>query len=261
MWRPDMWPFATRSPYLLRLGQAFIQLWQGQSGAWVQIASQPSHHIAHDQQQAMSDVIRETVQTLPVGAKLQVLADSKWMPVSLILTGQRPLSAEQMQTLARHRFAQVFGEHASHWAIQTDYVGGDTHALAFACPAGLLSTLREGLQTKQFGLEPTLSWAWQKGWPGHARRSGTWLVLAEHDRSVMVWASQGKARALQAAGPVFTSPAQAAKVMQTEALRCGVVEEVHSVSGVSFEALTSLMGNHASDAFRWQVLGVAEHIT
>ncbi len=261
MWLPDMW---RSPPYLLRLGQAFIQLWQFNGRDWAQIESQAVHHLAHDQYTELSELLPGITQALPEGARVQVLADSKWMPVSMILTGSKPLSRAQIDVLAKHRFSQIFGEHAKVWNIQSSYVAGDAQTMAFACPSGLLTGLRQGIEAQQpgghvrhrlVGLAPTLSWTWEKIWRSGAGQAGTWLVLAEQDRSILVWAPKGQALGLQPAGPTLQSPAHLDKVLRTEALRFGVFEESTSVAGFSFEAMPEMATRPSSDAFHWQVLG------
>lgn len=258
MWRPDVWPWSRPDPYLLRLGQAHVQLWQAQGKGWAAIGSLPSHHLAHDQHEALAALLLEAIQALPPGAKVQVVVDSKWMPVSLLLTGTRPLSRDQVQALARHRFVQTFGELASTWATQTDYVAGDLHALAFACPVGLQALLRRTLEDRLDGLQPTLSWAWRRAWAGHKGRGDAWLVLAEHDRSVLLKVSQGKACALQPAAPMVRSPSQVVEVLRTEAWRCGVVDDTLVVRGASFEPSPAWTSVPATDEFHWQVFGARE---
>ncbi|MBC7701778.1 hypothetical protein [Aquabacterium sp.] len=277
MWRPEVWSLRQfkqqltgQSPYLLRLGQAFMQLWRFNGHGWVQIGCLPVHHLGHDQYQAIADLLPGLTQALPLGASVQVLADSKWMPVSLLNTGKAPLSRNQVDVLAKHRFAQIFGESANHWTIQTSYVAGDAQAMAFGCPAGLQACLRQSLEAQQpngrgkycfTGLAPTLSWAWNEAWRAHVGQAGSWLVLAEHDRSILVWASKGQASALQPAGPILLNPAQVNQLLKTESLRCGVVEETCAVLGTSFEDLPSMKPPHMPEGFQWRVFEVVESAT
>ena len=274
MWHPDKWPLRRSPTYLLRLGQAFVQLWRANGRGWEQIDSQAVHHLAHDQYQALADLLPSITQELPQGAQVQVLADSKWMPVSLLLTGSKPLSKGQLDVLAKHRFAQIFGEQANGWSIRTTYVAGDAKAMAFACPIGLLTSLRHGIEAEQTdrpgkhrlnGLAPTLSWAWdQVGQSGAGKagagKAGTWFVLAEQDRSILVCASKGQIQGLQPAGPTLQNPSHLDKVLSTEALRCGLLDEQYSVRGASFEPMPEMMPESPSDAFRWQVLLAQESI-
>jgi hypothetical protein len=262
VWRPEVWPLMGPS-YVVRLGQAFFQLWRVEGKRLVLTASEPAHHIAHDQYQAIAQALAAMVQSLPSSARVQVLADSKWMPVSLLLTGRAPLSHAQIEALATHRFVQMFGEVANGWGVQTSYVAGDQHALAFACSTALQGKLAEGLSTRKFaGLEPTLSWAWRRAERDHGLRGPSCLVLAEHDRSLIAWlTSSGKVQALQTAGPVLLGPAHVAKVLPLQALRSGAVQDRQAVLGASFETPSTWASTPPSDDFHWQVFGVVDSST
>lgn len=246
MWRPKLRPFNRQPEHVLRLGQTYAQLWQADGQGWTLLDSRSSHQLAHDQHQPLVELATSLTQTLPDRARIQVLADSKWMPLSMLLTGKPPLSGEQVDTLARHRFSQVFGDQTASWRIQTTYVAGDEQALAFGCPAGLEAGLRQNLKKRLCGLAPTLSWAWDY-WRSTAGHHGAWLALAEHDRSILVWLSKGKAAALQPAGPVPKNPNQFLRAMRTEALRCGVPIEARMVYGASFETMLDMAVSSTSD--------------
>lgn len=263
MWHPEVWPYAYRPSYVLRLGQAFIQLWQLNGLRWKLVNSQEAGHLVYNQHQAIADLLPSISQTLPNGARVQVLADSKWMPVSLLQTGKRPLSKDQVTALARHRFTQIFGEQASGWNTQTTYVAGDVQALAFACHPDLEAALHQGLQTERgknhfAGLAPTLSWTWDRLWRSSTSRARKWLVLTEHDRSLWVLAFRGQVKELRPAGPVLVSAQQIAKVLQTEALRCGVMDETKEIHGASFEAMPTMTAEPLPNGYQWHAFEAIE---
>lgn len=259
-----------RSEHLvLRLGQAQCQLWQshghGQSLTLRLLANRAVNHIAHDQHAQLAQEVRQLLQeALPADSaafRLQVLADSKWLPLTLLQTGRAPLSASQVQALAQHRFKEVFGDQALHWTIESNYVSGDTHTLAFACPAALLTNLRQALTSDALGsptsstaagpltssserlvrlesLQPTFAWIWN-----HAPRLGSdpcYLVLAEHDRSVMAWIHKGRIKALQAAAPFMHCATDLAEHLPIQALRCGVTDQTTRAWGVALEGASQL---------------------
>jgi hypothetical protein len=196
---------------------------------------------------------------------VQVLLDSKWMPLSLLNTGRAPLTGAQVQVLATHRFAQVFGEPAHHWEIQTSYVSGDVQTLAFACAKPLLSGLHHGLgldgpnatgRTRLLSVQPTFCWVWNHVRRLEANRDDSWLVLAEHDRSIMTRVSKGHLLALHAAGPIVRNAGQLASAIQIQALRCGLVEEMpQKALGVSLESDDDMMKELAASGVRWHVIG------
>jgi hypothetical protein len=263
VWRLDWLPFLRSPRFFLRLGAAQFQLWMRMDSRLELMASHDSQHIAHNRYAAVTDLLMHMRQDLPAGARVHVLGDSKWMPLSLLLTGRQPLASAQVRALARHRFSDVFGESAQAWDVQVDYVGGDTRALAFANPIGLMAAVRQGLgidapgdfnKLRLVGMQPTCSWAWHQGDVRKSGSANSWLVFAEHDRSIMARLSKGRIAALQASGPIVSNPGALSAVLRTEALRCGVVDEEHDALSVSFEPnlFPSCHG------VRWRALGTTE---
>ena len=257
MWRPDWLPFFRPSPCVLRLGQAHFQLWQVNGRRLELLASRPSTHIRYNDYQAIADELAALGKDLPGATSVQFLADSKWMPLSLIATGHAPLSGVQIQGLAKHRFVDVFGEQAQTWSVQTNYVSGDTQTLAFACPDGLLTAVRQG-QLQIQSMQPTLCWAWNQVWRHEAAKTDKWLVLAEHDRSVMARIANGRLIGLQPAGPLLTSTAQLAAALPTHALRCSLDETDHTALGVSLEPRPDMTQVSPTAGIRWHAAGVTE---
>lgn len=256
---------------LLRLGQAQCQLWQahghGSNLTLRLLASRAIAHIAHDQYAQLAQEVRQLLQALPTDsavAHLQVLADSKWLPLTLPQTGRAPLSAAQVQALAQHRFKEVFGEQVSGWTVESNYVSGDTHTLAFACPTALMSSLRQTLTSDAPGehlirlesLQPTFAWIWN-----HAPTLGStpcWLVLAEQDRSIMAWVHKGHIKALQAAGPVMSNATDLARHLPIQALRCGVADQPARAWGLALEGTSPLTeAAPANPDVRWRSLASA----
>lgn len=275
MWRPkqgsspwrDWLPPVRASRYVLRLGQAQLQLWQVAGRRLTLQASRSAVHIGHNQFQVIANEVAMLAQSLPTGTSVQLLVDSKWMPLSLLATGRAPLSGAQIHALATHRFVQTYGEQAQGWLVQTNYVSGDEQTLAFACAAQLLSGVRQGLgldlanpsgRSRLQSVQPTFCWAWNQV-RGHEAREDGWLVMAEHDRSIMARVTKGRVLALQPAGPVLHTPAQLASALPVQAMRCGLVEEGPQLAlGISLEPHADKMQQMAVSGARWHAIGTNE---
>lgn len=263
-WRGRLFP-ARASRYVLRLGQAQFQLWQAVGRHLTLLTHRPAEHIGYNQFQAITDELDALTQTLPMGSGVQLLVDSKWMPLSLLSTGRAPLSSAQIQALAAHRFAQAYGEQAQGWRIQTNYVSGDEQTLAFACAAQLLSSVRQGLgldapgssrQLRLQSMQPTFCWVWNRV-RGHETIKDGWIALSEHDRSVMAFITKGRVSALQPAGPILSTPAQLAAALPTQALRCGLIEEgSQQALGISLEPYVDKMQELVVSGARWHAIGI-----
>lgn len=276
MWRPEQggkpwrdWLLPARtSRYVLRLGQAQFQLWQVAGRRLILQASRSVEHIGYNQFQAIANEVIMLAQALPAGSGVQLLIDSKWMPLSLLTTGRAPLSNAQVQALALHRFGQTYGEDARGWQVQTNYVKGDAHALAFACSAQLLSSLRQALgldmpspsrRTRLTGMQPTFGWAWDQVQGREARSGDDWLMFAEQDRSIMARIAKGRVLALQPAGPILRTPAQLASALPSQARRCGLIEEgPYQALGVSLEPYPNRLLDTTVAEVRWHVIGTNE---
>jgi hypothetical protein len=257
VWRPDWLPFLRSSPCVLRLGQAHFQLWRVNGLRLELLASRPSGHIRYNDYQAIANELAMLSNGLPAGASVQLLADSKWMPLSLLVTGRAPLSGAQVQALAKHRLVDVFGEQAQTWGVQTNYVGGDMQALAFACPDGLLASVQQSpLQIQS--MQPTFCWAWNQVWCHEGTKADKWLVFAEHDRTVMARMANGRLLAFQPAGPLVTSPAQLATALPIHALRCGLDETDHTALGISLEPRADMTQVSPTAGVRWHAVGTTE---
>jgi hypothetical protein len=251
---------------LVRLGQRQFQAWltQGRVPRLSLLASAPSEHIGASDHTQVTETLATLRPALPAGARVTVLADSKWMPLSLLNTGAAPLSMDQVQALARHRFSELFGEPARTWQLRCDYLSGQRHTLAFACPPELLHAIQQGItdastpSVKLSGLQPTLEWAWNHVWRLHASRQDNWLLLAEHDRSVLAHVAKGAIRGLHAAAPVYDSPAQIASGLPVQALHCGIATEHVCVLGVSIESRPDMTMVSPAEGVRWHAAEAIE---
>jgi hypothetical protein len=262
-------PAARTARYVLRLGQAQFQLWRVSGRRLILQGYRSAEQIAYNQYQTIASELSLLTQALPAGAGVTLLADSKWMPLSLLNTGYAPLSHTQVQTLATHQFAQTYGEQAQHWRIQTNYLSGDEQALAFACAELLLSSVRQGLaidpantsgRTRLMSVQPTFGWVWNHARGHEARRGDEWLVLAEHDRSVMARVAKGRVFALQASGPILYTSSQLAFVLQVQALRCRLTEEGRQTAlGLSLEPVAEMVPVDPDSGVRWHAFGMHEH--
>jgi hypothetical protein len=267
-WR-NWLPTADTARYVLRLGQAQFQLWRVSGRRLILQDSRSAEQIAYNQYQTIASELSLLTQALPAGAGVTLLADSKWMPLSLLNTGQAPLTHTQVQTLAMHQFAQTYGEEAQQWRIQTSYVSGDEQTLAFACAELLLSSVKQALDIESLGAsrraqllsaQPTFAWAWNHVRSHEVRKSDEWLVLAEHDRSVMARIARGRVFAFHAAGPILRTPAQLAAALQVQALRCGLTDEGRqNALGVSLEPVAEKVPVDPDSGVRWHAFGMHEH--
>lgn len=276
MWRPDWLTHLVRPQHVfVRLGQSQFQAWQASGGPsrLALLASTPSTHIGWADHTALSQALATLRQAIPSDARITVLTDSKWMPVSLLHTGRAPLSIAQVQALAQHRFAEVFGEPSRAWPVRCSYLSGQRHTLAFACPLELQQAIQQGLgillsaaepatalkrHPQLMGLQPTLEWAWNHAWRAHATRADNWLLLAEHDRSILAYVVKNEIQALHAGAPLWHSPSEVAAGLPVHALRCGIGPGDISVLGISLEARPDMSMVSPAQGVHWHAAQMVE---
>lgn len=262
-----MWPFERlRRPHpVVRLGRQQAELWEfgrefdGEGGGH-RLSVQPLSEHATPTLEAVCAAILPLLQDLHARATLVV--ESAWLPVTLIDTGGRLLSAPQLDALARHRLS-IFGDlpedPVSGWDVRVDHRAGHRYALVYGLPARLKQTmlaLSEERRVPWNALCPALDWVLQRPAPQSAGsgRSG-WRWLCEQDRSILVRVQGGRIMGLNAALAPRAAGATVILPIRAEAVRWGVDDvDPSSVVATSWEPIASLA--RSEDGVCWSPLGL-----
>lgn len=187
MWPLDLIARRSRAKRLLHLGAHHVQAYFRENRQWTlqqsvpidapNVAAWPQLERALQQLTAEVDLSN---------ASVTVLLDSHWAPVCWVPAGQQPFSPQSFKALAQHRFSRIHGAAAHAWSIESNYLVGDTAALAFALPDTLQSKLMVILGDK-ITLQPTLTHL-LKDWNDDARAGLVQQALMEDDRMlVLTW--------------------------------------------------------------------------
>lgn len=187
MWPLDLIARRSRSKRLLHLGahhvQAYIQenrqctLQQSVPIDAATVATWPQLERALQQLTAEVDLSN---------ASVTVLLDSHWAPVCWVPAGQQPFSPQSFKALAQHRFSRVHGAAAHAWRVESNYLVGDTAALAFALPDTLQSKLM-AILGDAISPQPTLAHMLESE-HSDAQTGLVQQVLMEDDRMlVLTW--------------------------------------------------------------------------
>jgi hypothetical protein len=157
VWPLDLIALRSRTKWLLHLGAHRVQAYIRENRQWTLQRSLPIDapnvvswpQLERALQQLTADVDLSN-------ASVTVLLDSHWAPVCWVPAGQQPFSPQSFKALAQHRFSRIHGAAAHAWRVESNYLVGDTAALAFALPDTLQSKLMATLGDK-ITYRPTLA--------------------------------------------------------------------------------------------------------
>lgn len=224
MWPLDIFARRSRGKWLLHLGAHHVQAYTREDRQWTAQQSVPidAPNVAAWPQ------LERTLQQLTAevdlsNASVTVLLDSHWAPVCWVPAGQQPFSPQSFKALAQHRFSRVHGAAAHAWRVESNYLVGDTAALAFALPDTLQSKLMATLGDN-ITYRPTLAHMLEGG-HGDAQAGLVQQALMEDDRMlVLTWQNSH----LLDCHPALDVPADAEaclKVLAVERVRLNLPSE------------------------------------
>lgn len=187
MWPLDLLTRRSSTKRLLHLGAHHAQAYIREDQQWSLQHSVPIDSPTVATWPQLERALQQLTAELDLGnASVTVLLDSHWAPVCWVPAGQQPFSPQSFKVLAQHRFSRVHGAAAHAWRVESNYLVGDTAALAFALPDTLQSKLIAILGDK-VTLQPTLAYMLEAG---HDDAQGGLVqqVLMEDDRMlVLTW--------------------------------------------------------------------------
>lgn len=205
MWPLDLIAGRSHAKRLLHLGAHHVQAYIRENRQWnlqqsvavdvPTVAAWPQLERALQQLTAEIDL---------TNASVMVLLDSHWAPVCWVPAGQQPFSPQSFKALAQHRFSRVHGAAAQAWCVESNYLVGDTAALAFALPDTLQSKLMAILGDK-ITLQPTLAHMLEGG-HDDTHAGLVQQVLMEDDRMLVLTWQNGR---LLGCHPALDVPADA----------------------------------------------------
>lgn len=258
-----MWP---RKQCTLRLGRHSCQLWlrQGRQLQWLAKQDLQPAGESNTPYEPMGLAIQHLAQYVPKQARVQVIADSHWLPILLLDTGRSPLTGEQVHALAMHRFTEARGETARSWQFMSNYLAGEPKALAFGCPTQLRQAVAAGfsehLGPSAFsGLQPTLNWAMQATNAEPGGQAACCTVLHEQDRSLLVFSKAHNLLGFHPSALLSMDPQQLVNEAKLLAWRCGVPARDWTFQVLSFDeqprAKSSVM---TTTPLNWTTLASSE---
>jgi hypothetical protein len=247
VWLLDRLRGRAAAPALVRIGQAQCQLWTRSFAGWALKAALPCQHLKPNQVQDLSSIVGQLLTELPAPVDVQVIVDSRWMPLSWVQIGTAVLAKPQMDALLQHRFADVYGEEARKWSCRSTYVSGDPWTFAVGIPERLLAAVAEACatelmdseakagRTRIIGVESSFTWAWNQ--TPNRGRGGWCLAVLEQDRTLLATIKAGRLTAMNVAAPPLHDVTNLQAFLGVQWLRAGVTHPPQACTLVSWEPL------------------------
>lgn len=191
MWPLDLIARRYRAKRLFHLGAHHVQVYIREDRQWALQQSVPIDAPTVAAWPQLERALQELTAEVDLSnAPVMVLLDSHWAPVCWVPAGQQPFSPQSFKALAQHRFSRVHGAAAHAWRVESNYLVGDTAALAFALPDTLQSKLM-AILGDAITLKPTLAHMLESG-HGDAQTGLVQQILMEDDRMlVLTWQKNG----------------------------------------------------------------------
>jgi hypothetical protein len=221
VWPLDLIARSSRTKRLLHLGAHHVQAYTRENRQWALHRSVPIDAPSVAAWPSLERALQELMSDIdPSAAPVTVLLDSHWAPVCWVPAGQQPFSPQSFKALAQHRFSRIHGAGAQAWHIESNYLVGDSAALAFALPDALQSKLMASLGDT-ITLQPTLAHALESGHadvqPGVVQQA-----LLEDDRMLVLTWQNSSLLGCHPALDVPNDPEACVKVLTVEQARLGL---------------------------------------
>ena len=221
MWPLDLIARRHRAKRLLHLGAHLVQAYVREDRQWTLQHSVPIDAATVATWPQLERALQQLIADINLAdASVTVLLDSHWAPVCWVPAGQQPFSPQSFKALAQHRFSRVHGAAAHAWRVESNYLVGDTAALAFALPDTLRSKLM-AILSDAITLQPTLAYMLEAG-HGDAQAGLVQQALMENDRMLVLTWQNGH---LLGCHPAVDVPADAeacVKALSFERARLGL---------------------------------------
>lgn len=240
-----MWPFERRRD-VLRIGRERVERWRpSEQGLVLQ-----DQRAIEDGEGMRPEALGAALQSLlsaSVGAPLDVVLESAWLPLMLLAVGEQPQSAAKLQALLRHRLTELYGKNQGpmqgpiqgsmdDWSLQLDYRPGDSQALGFGLAPDVRRVIVDTAGAtghKLASMQPAFQWGAQQLGRRLGRREGrrdergggrheSWWLWLEQDRGVLARLEQGRVVSLNAATPLPQDEAFSNRLAGIEARRHGL---------------------------------------
>lgn len=236
-WRDPWGPMFKRSQAVLHLSKHEATIWSSQGTR----LSMVDRMALQDANLLQLDPLAASLQSWPgaqVGpARWHVVLDSAWMPMTHLDARQQHWSIDEVNALACHRWASLYGAASGPWHAQTLFLPGDPQAWAFGMRGRLKAVLAQWIEQQQHGrlssLQPSVLWATMHERSDDIPPSAV-RVWCEQDRCVIHQQAHAQWTLLDPAADVPESPA----ALRTMLSRAGVVttQPVHMRSWIPLPA-------------------------
>lgn len=259
MWPLNLFSRFSRPTLVVRLGASELQLWSRHANVLALVKAISCTDIRGGQWDTLNNSLKKLLAEINPGSAIDVIVDTKWMPMSLLSVGVRPLNRQTLDALAHHRFSDIFGDHTKTWQVQVDHLPGEAHGLAFACPQELMDAIQHAVgeqtegqnRSKLNSIQSTFYWVSNSCITGREKAPSSCVVVREQDRSIFAFLRRGQIVGLYPMGPMIDHrPIDLAKEADILAMRCALVFDELPIRALSIEAMADSIYSESS----WTIL-------
>lgn len=230
-----------RPHVLMRVGANSLQVWLQERSLTLRLLREFAIEGSVTSPAKFDESLLAAQNEIPDRAIVDVVMDSKWMPLCWLPLGRQAIGAEARKAFADQRFTQIFGDVATGWIKQVDFYPGSRGAIAFACANELIHRISSAVKSKPDrrlslrSIGPTYGWLSQLASRFHHDNLSC-IVFTEQDRTIYTFQKRGKIVGIHPCGPkisnMSSSPDVSAKQM---ARQCALVLDSSDAVGFALE--------------------------
>lgn len=238
MWPLDLFARRSRAKRMLHLGAHHVQAYIREDRQWTLQRSVPIDAPTVAAWPQLERALQQLTAEVDLSnAPVTVLLDSHWAPICWVPAGQQPFSPKSFKALAQHRFSRIHGAAVHAWRVESNYLVGDTAALAFALPDTLQSKLM-AILGDAIALQPTLAYMLE-GKHDHVQAGLVQQALMEDDRMLLLTWQNGSLLGCHPSLDVPADTEACLKALSVERARLGLPPELvaGSVNSVFAQSL------------------------
>lgn len=204
MWWRERWQ---RQHWILHMGRQHVTAWPLDKGPKKHLVERrPLAGCSLAQLAGLNEVLASITQAVPGKVAWTALLDSCWLPITTIDAHANAWSLSEVKSLARHRWADLYGHQPGDWLAQSTYLPGDADATVYGIPRSLQQAL---LSAPIVAIEPACVWAWRSTMPPKNNQAQQ-VIWAEQDRCICM---QAQGQHLKLVDPAMQTPRSLAELM------------------------------------------------
>lgn len=222
MWPIDRW----RDAVVLRVCRDAVERWEPAASGLCMRAGEPLAR-PMDAGALETAVTRLFAPAAPAPRRVDVVAESAWLPVVPLGTGAGRGDLAGMEALLSERLAAFFDgadDPVADWTLLIDGLPGEAGACGYGLRPRVHEALARGLRAgacTPASVQPAWTWARRHASQRGVRRHSGWWLWQESDRTLVARLERGRVLSLHPAAAPVDAHAQVRDIVAAEAARLG----------------------------------------